>query len=102
MSRAREMAALYSAEVPIQVIANQFGVLRPAVYKALRRVGVLPPYGEGKKHPPRKRYEPSTGGNHAVRGPIKACEPILIADRTPCPRCGVRADFGCKHQRWPA
>lgn len=22
-----------------------------------------------------------------------------VVDRTPCPRCGTRADFGCKHSR---
>lgn len=24
--------------------------------------------------------------------------PAPIADRSPCPRCGVRGDIGCKHQ----
>lgn len=26
------------------------------------------------------------------------CIPAPIADRSPCPRCGVRGDIGCKHQ----
>lgn len=24
--------------------------------------------------------------------------PVQIVDRTPCPRCGIRSDVGCKHQ----
>lgn len=102
MSRAAEMAALYRADVPVDAIANQFNVHRPAVYKALRRVGVLPPYAEGRKHPPRKKkiYEPSPSAGHITRREIAPREPILIPDRTPCIKCGVRADIGCKHQRW--
>ncbi|QCI93368.1 hypothetical protein [Novosphingobium sp. EMRT-2] len=23
----------------------------------------------------------------------------IVADRSPCPRCGIRSDIGCKHRR---
>lgn len=82
--------------MPVDAIASKFGVERPAVYKALRRTGALPPYKEGKKHPPRKVDGSSAG--YAKGRETAPRNPILIPDRTPCPRCGVRADIGCRHQ----
>lgn len=43
-SRTPEMCRMYRARVPVADIAAHFGVKRPAVYKALRRGGVLAPY----------------------------------------------------------
>lgn len=66
-------------------IAEIFGVQRPAVYKALRRGGLLPPYrhGERRKSPPRPELPQS--------------EPNFTT-RDPCPRCGIRRDLGCNHR----
>jgi len=85
MTRGEEMTALWRQKVPVEQIARKFGVLRPAVYKALRRTGVLPP------------YEPTGNVRQIVRG-LQVSNPIIIPDRTPCFKCGVRADLGCKHQ----
>lgn len=63
-------------------VANSFGVGRQAIYKQLRHGGTLPPYKSGWR----------------ARGTVPPVrqEPMRV-DRDPCPRCGVRADIGCRH-----
>ncbi|QIG80072.1 hypothetical protein [Stakelama tenebrarum] len=44
---------------------------------------------------------PAAPARATQRGVAKPSEPPLrpaAPDRTPCPRCGVRADIGCEHQ----
>jgi hypothetical protein len=33
--------------------------------------------------------------------PIKRIAASIVIDRSPCPRCGVRGDIGCKHRPLP-
>lgn len=83
------MTAMWRRRVPVCDIAAEFGVKRPAVYKALRSTGALPPYGVSRsdpKAPPKPRSK---------RKPV--IDPALIVFRDPCPRCGVRGDIGCQH-----
>jgi hypothetical protein len=82
-------AAGEDAQDVVGYLATWFGVLRPAIYKRLRQGGALPPY----KHPG------STGRNAAgIRRERKGMVlPPPVQCRDPCPRCGVRRDFGCRH-----
>lgn len=79
-ARAEQMAAMWRKGATAEDIAGTVGVKRPAVYQALRRTGMLPPYG--------KRL-----GRRAVK--MAAALPVIARD--PCPRCGTRADYGCAH-----
>lgn len=40
-------------------------------------------------------------GDQALAEAFPAVHPVpaQAIDRTPCPRCGIRADIGCRHQR---
>lgn len=98
MNRAERMTEMFRRGACPADIAIQFGVQSPAVYKALRRTGALPPY--------RIRPETKLGGGRVGRqaaglGNEKRLE---VQDRPrvsrdPCFLCGVRGDVGCKHQR---
>ena len=105
------MCEAYKRGVPVKAIAEEFGVLPPAIWQALRRGGALPPY---KPSEPGKGGRPKSGGKPgytANRMAISAAKiarqernapavPIAqIVVSTPCFRCGVRADVGCKHNR---
>jgi hypothetical protein len=74
-----------------QEIAGRMNMTPWAVANALRRAGVLPP---------RKRSGIHASGPGSRTGEVP--NPILIDQRDPCCRCGVRADvhdeLGCA--RW--
>lgn len=106
--RTEEMCALYTAGLPVKQIAERFGVLNPAVWKALRRGGVVAPYrprtpqgpgrpvGGGEPGYTASRLSRSVRAEHrreAGQPPV----PSEITDRTPCLKCGVRGDIGCEH-----
>jgi hypothetical protein len=69
-------------------LAKWFGVQRPAIWRRLRTGGVLPKYNEGS---PIGR-KPAGIRENRTRTPL----PPTVS-RDPCPRCGVRADYGCGH-----
>lgn len=66
-ARTRRMCDLFERKIPVATIATQFGVHPPAVYKALRRGGVLPVYGS--------RYK-----TEAVADSVKASLAARLAD----------------------
>ena len=86
MPRAEAMTAMYRRGVEVRDIAERFGVQSPAVWRALRRTGELPPYKKLK-----------TGRRAA--GVCRESTSFQVlgerVSRDPCPRCGVRADIGC-------
>lgn len=87
------ICALFAAKVPVRAIAEQFGVQAPAIWRSLRRWGILPPYNRSPgRGPARKRPLPDVSGAE----PNIADLPPRV-ERDPCPRCGVRADVGCSH-----
>ena len=110
-NRTSKMCSAYRLGIPVREIAIQFGVQNPAVWKALRRGGVLPPYQPAKAG---KSGRPKGGGvvgyteNRLAKSaayisakedrqpPRPEGDPV---DRDPCFMCGVRADIGCKHLR---
>ena len=107
-ARTAQMCAAYKSGEPVKEIANRFGVQNPAVWKALRRGGVLPPYQPKREG---KGGRPVGGGNagySALRlqksvAAISAREgrqpvPSIFVDRDPCGFCGVRGDIGCRHK----
>lgn len=91
------MTAMFKRGAPVDDIARQFGVQSPAVYKALRRTGALPPYG---KRAGTKLGEGPTGRAAAnlprEKPAVRLCQRV---ERDPCTFCGVRGDIGCQHQR---
>ena len=108
-TRAARMTALFKKGMPVREIANSFGVQNPAVWKALRRTGALPPYAEsrtshggrpkggGKPGYTDRRLEKSAA--HISR--VEAGQPPVsgnYVDRDPCWMCGVRGDLGCSHR----
>lgn len=108
-TRTFQMCQHYRRGMPVADIAQKFGVQNPAVWKALRRGGILPQYQKQRAGGPGR---PSGGGlaGYTERRLAKSAaaisarennepqRPLVIVDRTPCPRCGVRRDIGCTHQ----
>lgn len=109
-NRAARMSELFKKGMPVSEIASKFDVQNPAVWKALRRTGTLPPYapsrdgrggrpkGGGKPGYTDRRLEKSAA--HISR--VEAGQPPTpsgYTDRDPCWRCGVRADVACPHRR---
>jgi hypothetical protein len=92
-ARRERMCARWKAGVEVKLIAQEFGVQNPAIWRALRKAGLLPPYapkvpgGPGKPRAPKAVPE---------AGPAA---PLVLVERNPCPRCGVRGDVGCAHRR---
>lgn len=80
-------------------LATMFGVQRPAIFKTLRRWGVLPPYGTaepGKKGPRPKDDKERRAKMDAYKSrKVESLPPRVYRD--PCWRCGTRADYGCHH-----
>lgn len=95
------MCARYNEGIAVKEIAVEFGVLNPAVWRALRRGGVLPPYGSAVDRD--LRFGPKLNERHeaqyrAYLAKQAAVEALRVPDREPCGFCGTRADVGCKHQ----
>lgn len=86
-------------EVP--AIAAHFGVQPPCIYRAFRKQGYLTP-GMKENRPQRmpRMLLPPAAAPHATLGrPVQAIAPAnqaLSVSRSPCFRCGVRGDIGCK------
>jgi hypothetical protein len=90
-------------------LAARYDVQRPAIWKRLREGGVIAPYaprqnggkgrplGGGEAGYAAQRRERSLAYHEARPEP----RPEQFVDRDPCPRCGVRRDFGCTHSRAP-
>lgn len=86
-------------------LAAMHDILRPAIWKALRSGGVLPPYrtkreggdgrplGGGVAGFTERRATASAGWK--ARREASMPEPVF---RDPCPMCEVRADIGCRHR----
>lgn len=92
----------------VSELAERYEVQRPAIWKRLREGGVIAPYGARQAN---GKGRPRGGGNpgYTVRRRERAIahaeshrpepSPDQYVSRDSCPRCGVRADFGCKHSR---
>lgn len=103
------MCAAYKRGEPVKEIANRFGVQNPAVWKALRRGGVLPPYQpsrDGKGGRPKGGGKPGYSATRLSKSVayidgLQAGPPMpsTFVDRDPCGFCGVRGDIGCSHRR---
>jgi hypothetical protein len=88
--------AINAGEEPSMVVgelASMYGVNRPAIWRRLRAGGVLPRYKTGHRVRSKRHRTPTE------------CEAARLdlprVDRDPCPRCGVRRDLGCEHNRAP-
>lgn len=91
-------------------LAARHDVQRPAIWKSLRKGGVIAPYaprqnggrgrprGGGEPGYSEQRREKSMAYREAIRIEPRADQYV---DRDPCERCGVRHDIGCKHTRAP-
>jgi hypothetical protein len=104
---ARSIGNGSTAGEAVAALAALHDVQRPAIWKRLRNGGVIPPYA------PRQdggKGRPAGGGvpgytavrrrrsqDHREQQEAKPLPPRI--DRDPCPRCGVRGDFGCSHSR---
>jgi hypothetical protein len=92
----------------VERLAVIYDVQRPAIWKALRSGGALPPYQphrEGGKGRPKGGGKP--GYTEARRykrqdsGTRLADVPEPVPSRDPCPRCGARGDYPCGHSKAP-
>lgn len=81
--RTQHIMKLHDQGLEVDVIAKRVGVDRPAVYKALRRLGILPGYKhrEGIHRPALNKELPE----------------IRYENRDPCFWCGSRGDYACGH-----
>lgn len=91
LSKAHQMGEMFKRGADVGEIACRFSVQNPAVWKALRRIGLLPPY--------EKRPNGTGPSSVKLRKPKVVTAPPPRVDRDPCTYCGVRADVGCRHQR---
>jgi hypothetical protein len=74
------MAAGEDRSAVVGELSERYSLERPAIYRALRRGGILPAY----KDPEEKREE---------------LEARPRVESEPCFMCGVRPDIGCRHRR---
>lgn len=89
--------AVASGEEPSDVVgylAEWYNVQRPAIWRRLRAGGVLPGYRSKNV----QRFQRPRRKHSDIRDEKMAAPRV---DRDACPRCGVRADIGCKHSRAP-
>lgn len=91
-------------------LAAKHDVQRPAIWKSLRSGGVLAPYGSKENGGNGRPLGGGCNGYSTRRRErsIKTAEerrpepsPEQFVDRDPCPRCGVRRDYGCSHSLAP-
>lgn len=93
--------------IVVSNLACLYNVQRPAIWKALRNGGVLPPYArrvDGGKGRPRGGGMPGYSENRRRRSKSQISDEkaeMPRVDRDPCQRCGVRHDIGCHHTRAP-
>jgi hypothetical protein len=97
LQRRERVCKMFADKVPVKDIAEVFGVQPPAIWRALRRYGILPPYQrrtDGGRGPrPKRRMDDISG----AASNIDDFDLPPRVERDPCPRCGVRADIGCQH-----
>jgi hypothetical protein len=90
--RVQEMCSLFLKGASAADIASRYGVQSPAVWKALRRGGIIADY-QARNTSRRVASAPATPlATTAVQS-----APVVRVFRDPCPRCGVRPDVGCRH-----
>jgi DNA-binding MarR family transcriptional regulator len=91
-------------------LAARYDVQRPAIWKRLRDGGVISPYAskrDGGQGRPlgggQAGYTDRRRDKCAALAESRRIEPSpeQFVDRDSCPRCGVRADIGCRHSRAP-
>lgn len=93
----KALAAGEDSTAVVGELAAANDVQRPAIWKALRRGGVLPPYAPKSEHGQgRRRANTQSWQTRKLQ-----MDETPRVDRDPCPRCGVRRDFGCNHSRIP-
>lgn len=78
---------LHARGLKLYQIAAIMGVQRPCITRRLQIAGVLPPPQPTRNGCGRPRNIPE---------PKHGAEPVIVY-RDPCPRCGTRSDFGCRH-----
>lgn len=109
---------MYRSGKTTDQIATYFGVTRGAVNKALRKNNIpiirqtrFSRYAEMsaeaasslERHPKKYHTPEIMAARVAIReAELAAALARCIPDRSPCPYCGVRADFGCRHNRMAA
>lgn len=86
----RMLAAGEDKTVVIGELAAMAGVQRSAIFRRLQRGGVIP---RTQTQMPRAANDPAPR--------LTSLQKLAVAPlpefRDPCPRCGIRADVGCKH-----
>ena len=111
--RTARMCACFKLGMPVQEIANTFGVQRPAVYRALITGGLKEPYkareegGSGRPIGGGQRGYTARRAATRIQHAAAQVQARLAAEaaprvhRDPCPRCGCRGDVDCGHSRAP-
>ena len=103
----RRLAAGQSKTEIVRDLAASHDVQRPAIWKALRAGGAVPPYRpkrEGSQGRPIGGGQPGYTAQRQRKAAdtAAAAEDKIISARQatiePCGRCGVRADVGGKHR----
>lgn len=100
----RSICAHYKAQrgsgddqsVVIANLAEMFGVLRPAIRRHLRLGGIDLSDNARNLGQADGKQDDVPPSREAVRAFDRPSS--IPASSEPCPRCGVRADVGCKHQ----
>ena len=88
--QAAQVVQLWNAGLSASQIAVRVGKARNSVLGKIYRLGLNPSQAPDRLYPMRRRPRPKE--ERLAR---------MGVDRTPCPRCGVRADLGCSHTRPP-
>ena len=88
--QAEQVTLLWKAGLSPSQIAVRVGKTRNSVIGKIYRLGLNPSQETDRFYPMRRRPRPKE--ERLAR---------MGVDRTPCPKCGVRADVGCSHTRPP-
>jgi hypothetical protein len=90
-----ETLRLFASGMTCAEIANSLGVERPAIRKRLIKAGVWKPNKVNAARGMKGALKQAGRPKLPPAPPVEA----MMADREPCSWCGVRADYGCRHQR---
>jgi DNA-binding MarR family transcriptional regulator len=100
------LAAGKTSNEAVGELAALNDVQRPAIWKRLRAGGVIAPYAQqqsgGKGRPiggGEYGYTERRRGRSLAEAARHEPRQDQFVDRDPCPRCGVRGDLGCRHNR---
>jgi hypothetical protein len=77
-------------------LSAQYGVQRPAIWRALRRGGLLADYVKRVTKQPEHKAKPVLLTTQEKRDALEARPRV---ESEPCFLCGVRPDVSCRHKR---